>query len=539
MARSRARLMTDLRFRSLLALTLLAACQAPVKDTTPARLDETPEVEREALHEPVVVRSSVDPCEELADQLRELREAYRDMDLVELEAREARELARHEAAKADADAAREEARRRTESYALAQDHQRRQAAIQQAEADEFRQAVLKSSGIGLEGSLEPKEAMHGRTWEAFTVIEEPPTLLYYVVHDDDPNSKDRNRLALQETMFTEYPKYRERTKGTREALQAAGDALEQSFAEKREADVAASDALTVVEETREHWIMRRRQHENALAVGQTIVELERALDRCNGQAGLGNRIARAAARVRGFEARLDGQEEELVRAREDVHTIAPEGYRAGTHKHLNRAANVLVNAREGISGAEELLDQARHAFASGQVEEARTLLRTLDRTCTSVEEHISGVGVHFGRARFAAHEGQALYFEDDAELRERNGSLSRMNRDHRILESLRAALSAEFIDEAWATAELWSKLPEWLNEHRAAGTVELDNETEVLLYEFRTALERAFRPCETHGAGSSSVTSLMHAEEARDLSQALVILAEGCSLLQRIDALLD
>ena len=531
--------MTDLRLPGFLALTLLAACQGPTVDSTPSRMDETREVQRQALSEPVIVQSTVDPCEELTDQLRELRAAYGNMNLEELEAREAREGAQHEAAKADADAARETARRRTEAYKLAQDHQRRQLAVQQAEADEFRQYVLRSSGIGAEGSLEPKESMHGRTWETFTVMEEPPTHLYYVVHDDDPNSKDRNRLALQETMFTEYPKYRERTQSTREALDRAIDELEARFAEKREADVAARDALTAVEETRDRWITKRRQHENALAVAHSIVELERALDRCNGKAGLGNRIARAAARVRGFESRIAGQREELERTREDVSTIAPEGYRAGTRKHLNRAGNVLRNASDGIARAEEIHEQARHAFASGRTEEARTILSAFEETCSVVDEHLAGVGVHFGRARFAASEGQALYFEDDAELRERNGSLSRMNRDHEVLTSLRATMPAEFIDEDWANAELWSKLPEWLNQHRLAGSVELENETEILLYEFRTALERAFRPCEVHGAGSSAVTGLILGEKARDLSEALVILAEGCSLIQRIDALLD
>ena len=94
-------------------------------------------------------------------------------------------------------------------------------------------------------------------------------------------------------------------------------------------------------------------------------------------------------------------------------------------------------------------------------------------------------------------------------------------------------------EEDWAAAELWSKLPEWLNEHRLAGSVELENQTAVLLYEFKMALERAFRPCEAHGVGSSSVTNLIHAEEAREASEALVILAEGCSLVQRIETLLD
>ncbi len=482
--------------------------------------------------------ANFDPCEEIRRQLAESRRAFSHLgasDLIEQQGRSELALRETEAA---ADASRALARRFANDYLAAQKVVRRVEAQRSDEADAFCREVLELSGIGARGSLTKSEARFDTHWEAFTVLEDPPSDVYYLEEDEDLNSGERSRIALQETIFTEFPKYWDRTRETRDRLNLATLELATTLDAKVRAEEDARVAHEKIHKARERFYASCESAQRLDTSIREMIELERSLDRCGGGEGLAGRLQRIEARLDGLDLRLNEAASEFDRTCEEVAIVAPPGYRRGTEKHLDGAWAALEQIHDSAESIRGSLERALTAFANDNRDKAREHATRAQRGCNKIEESLANVGKFFDRARFAANEGMALYFDDGPDARMRNAALSRMDLDNAILESLRAAVAPAELDAAWDEMEIWVGIPAWLSSFEQEAVVRVPSEAIAKLRELHQFLQQEFRPCEPMALGTGVLQSFQASGHARTEQAAYQLLGETCGLMRRLGALL-
>lgn len=524
------------RIAALFLVLPLSACLIP-GDYSGRGVEEVVKTESpDSASEEIEV--NFDPCEEIRRQLADSRRAFSIADANELtDKRKQCEQALRDA-ELEADESRNLARKAANDHLQAQNELRRVEALRSDEADAFCREVLELSGIGKKGSLTMKEAPAGRHWEAFSVLEDPPTDVYYLEVDEEPNEGERCRIALQETMFTEFPKYWDRTRETRDRLNLATLDLASTLREKREAEEAAGLIHDKIQGARERWYAACDALQRANNSLLEMLELEQSLERCAGGEGLAGRIQRIELRLMGLELRATDALDEFDRTREEVFVVAPPGYREGSEKHLEASWELLGSILDAQATVRGYLDRAMHAFADELRDEARDHANRAQRGCDEIEGQLSQVSKYFERARFAASEGQATYFQDGPETRHRNATLSRMDLDYILLTSLRDALQEDEGNPAWTDLELWSSLPAWLSAYEESGLSRVPEEAYDSTLELVTFVEENFRPCEPKARGFGVLNSFLEGGHAKTEKDAYLLLGELCGLMRRLNSML-
>ena len=522
---------------SFLSAFLLAACISAPGDRSGDQTEEA------AVANPagpadlmiVPVEPAFDPCEEIQRQLAESRRAFSQLGVKGVAQKQARSLLALRKAETAADASLELAYQAANAHLEAQNEMRRVDAARSDEADTFSREVLELSGVGEMGSLAMRETGADSKWIAFTVLEDPATDVYYLENSEDPNSGERNRIALQETMFTEFPKYWDRTRETRDRLNFATLALASTMRVKREADENAKSVHEHIERNRERWYASYEASQRADTALQEILELEQSLERCGGGEGLASRIQRIGTRLELLGLRSEELTLEFDRTSEEVSVIAPTGYRQGTEEHLDAAWALLGEMKISLESARGSEYRALHAFAGERRDKAREHANRAQRACDQVEDGLIDLNKFFDRARIAAEEGQALYFQDAPETRARNVALSRMDLDGLLLKGLRVAIPAENHNELWEQFELWSSLPVWLSSFEQEGAQLMPQEAGEAAHDLLSYLQRVFRPCEPKAMHPALIPGMIAGGQARSEQDAYLMLSDLCGLIGRLN----
>lgn len=528
------------RFPVLLLLSLpLVSCISSDGGQSGTRTDAT---EGAASIEPLelVMATSLpksDPCEEIRRQLAESRRAFGLLGATSVRENRARSEAALRKAEDTADASRAVAADAANDHLAAQKEMRRVDATRSDEADAFCREVLELSGIGESGSLSKRETGLAMQWVAFTVLEDPSTDVYYLESDEDPNSGERSRIALQETIFTEFPKYWDRTRETRDRLNLTALELASTLRVKREADESAKQIRERIAASRERWHASCEASLRAETALQEMLELEQSLERCAGGEGLSDRIQRLALRLESLDLRASGLRVEFDRTREEVFVIAPSGYRQGSEKHLSAAWALLGEMLASLEAGRGSTERALNAFARERRDKAREHATRAQRACDQVEEGFDGMVKFFDRARFAAEEGEASYFQDGPETRARNAALSRMDLDGVLLGALRAAVAPEHHDASWTEHELWTSFPVWLSSFEQEGVLKMPEDAADAARGLLDYLQATFRPCEPKTLHAGVVRGLLESGKARTEQDAFLMLGELCSLMRRLSAM--
>ena len=438
----------------------------------------------------------------------------------------------------DADASRNKASRVANDHVAAQEELRRVEAQRSDEADAFCREILELSGIGTGGSLTKKEASEGSHWEAFTVLEDPPTDLYFLVNDEDPNAGERSRIALQETMFTEFPKYWDRTRETRDRLNLATLNLASTLRAKRETEEAASLYHGKIRDSRERWYASREALQRVETALSEMLELEESLERCAGGEGLAGRIQRIELRLEVLELRFTEAGSEFDRTREEIAVMAPPGYREESEEHLEAAWGLLQQIAARSQAVRRSLRRALHSFAEEERDQAREHATRSQRACDDIEEQLQDVSKFFDQARFSASEGQASYFQDGPDVRSRNAVLSRMDLDYALMISLRDASDLDELDHTWSELELWSSLPGWLSAYEDRGLSRVPEEAYEGVRNLLGFLQETHRPCEPKARGARLLKSFIEGGYARTEQEAYLLFGELCGLMRRLSAMI-
>lgn len=517
----------------------LASCISSDGGQSGARTDGT---EQAASIEPAelvvaTIEPQVDPCEEIRRQLAESRRAFGLLGASSVRENRARSESALRKAEGAADASRAVAAEAAGKHLAAQKEMRRVDATRSDEADAFCREVLELSGIGESGSLTKRETGLDSQWVAFTVLEDPATDVYYLEGDEDPNSGERSRIALQETIFTEFPKYWDRTRETRDRLNLAALELASTLRVKRESDEAAKQVRERITARRERWYASCEASQRAETALQEMLELEQSLERCAGGEGLSDRIQRLELRLASLDLRASELHIEFDRTREEIFVIAPSGYRHGSERHLAAAWAVLQEMLISLEAGRGSTERALSAFARERRDKTREHATRAQRACDQVEEGFGDMSKFFDRARFAAEEGEASYFQDDPETRARNAALSRMDLDGVLLEGLHDAVSAENLDAAWAEQELWTNFPVWLSSFEQEGVLRMPETAVDAARGLLTYLKATFRPCEPKVLHAGVVRGLLDSGHARTEQDAYLMLGELCSLMHRLSAM--
>jgi len=528
------------RLPVLLLLALpLASCISSDGGQSGTRTDATQGVASIEPAELVIatVEPQVDPCEEIRRQLAESRRAFGLLGATSVRENRARSEAGLRKAENAADASRAVAVGAANEHLAAQKEMRRVDTTRSDEADAFCREVLELSGIGDTGSLSKRETGLASHWVAFTVLDDPATDVYYLEEDEDPNSGERSRIALQETIFTEFPKYWDRTRETRDRLNLAALELASTLRVKREAGEAAKQVRERISASRERWYASCEASLRAETALQEMLELEQSLERCAGGEGLSDRIQRLELRLESLDLRATELRAEFDRTREEVFMIAPSGYRHGSEKHLGAAWSLLGEMMISLEAGRGSTQRAMSAFARERRGKAREHATRAQRACDQVEEGFDGMVKFFDRARFAAEEGEASYFQDGPEVRARNAALSRMDLDGVLLGALRAAVPSENQEVSWDEHELWTSFPVWLSSFEREGVLRMPEGAVDAARGLLDYLETTFRPCEPKTLHAGVVHGLLESGQARTEQDAYLMLGELCSLMHRLSAM--
>ncbi len=532
-----------IQFQSLPALLLislpLAGCISPSAGQTESPMRESVGT---APVDPADLGMSAnlpafDPCEEIRRQLAESRRAFSLLGSNGLSEQAARAEAALRSAELAADDARELAHNAAMDHLEAQNEMRRVETTRSDEADAFCREVLDLSGIGTTGSLSKTETEAGSHWVSFTVLEDPATDVYYLEQEEDPNSGERCRIALQETMFTEFPKYWDRTRDTRDRLNLATLELASTLRVKQEAEETARTTHERIRELREQWYASCEGAQRVHMAMNEMLELEQSLERCAGGEGLAGRIQRIELRLDAIELRAEDVTAEFGRTREEVAVIAPTGYRRGAEKHLAAAWDAMAAMNHALEVARGSSQRAMSAFARDRRDKAREHATRAQRSSDQIEEALGNVTKFFDRARFAAEEGLALYFQDGPENRARNAALSRMDLDGLLLEGLRTAITPEELNPVWAEHDLFATLPVWLSSFEQEGVLRMPAEALAPTRELLTFVQHSFRLCEPQTHAGGLVRKLLDDGHARTEQDAYLMLGEMCGLLTRLSAM--